>query len=625
MGNNTCSTKVENEELHPVQTTIGGKPESVFFIPFSELAGLQSPYPRRQDINAAPMAAKSQDMVVCISHAWPYQTHPDPTGEKAQCINDMFREVNQVFPDMDPLVFLDFVSVTQRPRTALDNELFQAALRAMPMIYLRADAVVHIDKDFEPVVEGQTVTVKADFLRRSKVGIRAVGDVIQLAGTPGGQDTVQENDVIVSVNGYEIPPSLENATGRLQEGSNVVIRKAPYGVRNEVPAGTRGWIFLERFCSMVKVAMLNDDNKANVVFSNNPAVLQEIFAGGAKLREAAQKGSVELHEALTEFGAELRRKSFSTTSTCLIEKRETAGRNSTAEAFDEDAQQVFEIMDTCVAFLREHWAEEKRKQTQRELTQQLNSMSNKEHLTSAMQGVKQSANAVELTYFPLIGRGEYIFLICLEHDIPLKMQEFKGEFGPTGTIPTLKHGEVELWDSTAIVQYLIQRFPGPSTPPAHLAIKALDFWAILQDYYSFVLSPMHDIIMGLPRRNLRLTDACRVCGAQTLGNMEGKPIMSGKLIDLHILRTTYLEQVLVKRGSPEYICGVFTYVDLMLYTFVTSIDKCKGFQIFRDTFKMVTKKDDCWEHCPSIRAICNRVAQRPKVAPRESRYAPCDI
>jgi len=233
--------------------------------------------------------------------------------------------VNQVFPDMDPLVFLDFVSVTQRPRTALDNELFQAALRAMPMIYLRADAVVHIDKDFEPVVEGQTVTVKADFLRRSKVGIRAVGDVIQLAGTPGGQDTVQENDVIVSVNGYEIPPSLENATGRLQEGSNVVIRKAPYGVRNEVPAGTRGWIFLERFCSMVKVAMLNDDNKANVVFSNNPAVLQEIFAGGAKLREAAQKGSVELHEALTEFGAELRRKSFSTTSTCLIEKRETAG------------------------------------------------------------------------------------------------------------------------------------------------------------------------------------------------------------------------------------------------------------------------------------------------------------
>jgi len=282
-------------------------------------------------------------------------------------------------------------------------------------------------------------------------------------------------------------------------------------------------------------------------------------------------------------------------------------------------------MDACVAFLREHWAEEKRKQTQRELTQQLNSMSNKEHLASAMEGIKQSANAVELTYFPLIGRGEYIFLICLEHDIPLKMQEFKGEFGPTGTIPHLKHGEVELWDSTAIVQYLLQRFPGPSSPPAHLWIKALDFWAVLQDYYSFVLSPMHDIIMGLPRRNLRLTDACRVCGAPTLDNMDGKPIMSGKLIDLHILRTTYLEEVLVKRGSPEYICGVFTYVDLMLYTFVTSIDKCKGFKIFRDTFKMVTKKDDCWEHCPTIRAICNRVAQRSKVAPRESRYAPCDI
>jgi len=613
-----------DDDLHPAQAAIDGKPESVLFIPWSELEELTLPYRRRQDISPVPVTARSHDKIVCVSHAWPYQTHPDPTTEKAQCIKDLLQEIkDKEATNVDPLVFLDYLSVTQRPRTADETELFQDALRAMPMIYLRADAVIHIDKDFSLLPVGKEVTVKAEVLSRSRVGLRAVGNVIQLAGTPAGQNEMQENDIVVSVNNCEVK-SLEHANQLMKQGGSVVVRKAPFGVRNEVPAGRRGWIYLERFCSMVKLAMVNKDDREKAVFSNNPAVLEEIYAGSDKLRNAAQEGSKQLHNALSEFQEELKKKSFSTASTCILERHNSKSGN-VEEAVDEDARTVFEIMDTCVAYLREYWAEETRRHVQRELHSRLSCMVDDLHLSSAMEGVEtESANPVELIYFPLIGRGEYIILICLENDIPMRMPKFTGEFGPTGTIPNIKHGEVELWDSTAIVQYLLEQFPGPCSPPANLRIKALDFWAVLQDYYNFVLSPMHDIIMGLPKRNLRLTDACRACGAPTL-SMDGIDIMISKLIDLHIQRTTYLEEILVKRGSPEYICGVFTYVDLMMYTFVTAVDKFKGFKIFRDTFKTVTKKETCWEQCPTIRKICDRVAQRPKVAARFSRYEPCDL
>jgi glutathione S-transferase len=73
-----------------------------------------------------------------------------------------------------------------------------------------------------------------------------------------------------------------------------------------------------------------------------------------------------------------------------------------------------------------------------------------------------------------------------------------------------KANGLELNDSMAIVQYLVSKYPGPLTPqsPEDAALIAM-YWGWAQDYYSFVLSPFHDIITGHNEafwRNLRLTD-----------------------------------------------------------------------------------------------------------------------
>ena len=109
---------------------------------------------------------------------------------------------------------------------------------------------------------------------------------------------------------------------------------------------------------------------------------------------------------------------------------------------------------------------------------------------------------------------------------------------PFGTIPWLKDNSngIELNDSLAIVQYLTNKYPGPLTPTSteNAALSAM-YWSWAQDYYSFVLSPFHDIITGHNEpfwRNLRLTD--------TLAE-GGKELGISNLTKLHHKRLQYLE------------------------------------------------------------------------------------
>ena len=71
----------------------------------------------------------------------------------------------------------------------------------------------------------------------------------------------------------------------------------------------------------------------------------------------------------------------------------------------------------------------------------------------------------------------------------------------------------------AIVQYLVTKYPGPLTPKSpEEAARVAMYWGWAQDYYSFVLSPFHDIITGHSDafwRNLRLTDTLAEGGKET--------------------------------------------------------------------------------------------------------------
>ena len=222
---------------------------------------------------------------------------------------------------------------------------------------------------------------------------------------------------------------------------------------------------------------------------------------------------------------------------------------------------------------------------------------------------------IDLAYFPgLIGRGEQILILCTEHDIEVNFLEAK-PFGddfdkdtqsPFGTLPWMKDQSegLILNDSMAIVQYLVNKYPGPASPRSKVEeALAANMWAWSQDYYSFVLSPLHDIILEHHDpfwRNLRLTD--------TLAERGNEKAVSN-LVTLHNKRIAYMDKMLRSMGSPEFLTVEgYTYADIFFYTCVRATQKCEGFKIFRDSCG-----GDPFAECPDILKICDRVEERPVV------------
>ena len=221
---------------------------------------------------------------------------------------------------------------------------------------------------------------------------------------------------------------------------------------------------------------------------------------------------------------------------------------------------------------------------------------------------------IDIAYIPIVGRGLQINIICALHEIETNMmmskpmgEDFdKDTEAPFGTIPWLKdHSNgIELNDSLAIVQYLITKYPGPLTPSSteNSALSAM-YWSWAQDYYSFVLSPFHDIITGHNEpfwRNLRLTD--------TLAE-GGKELGISNLTKLHHARLQYLENHIKNKNLGPFITGEkCSYADIFIYTCVRTVQETGGFAILRDACQ-----GEPFKNCPKILEICDEVEKNPKV------------
>ena len=221
---------------------------------------------------------------------------------------------------------------------------------------------------------------------------------------------------------------------------------------------------------------------------------------------------------------------------------------------------------------------------------------------------------IDIAYIPIVGRGLQINIICALHEIETNMmmskpmgEDFdKDTEAPFGTIPWMKdHSNgIELNDSLAIVQYLITKYPGPLTPSSteNSALSAM-YWSWAQDYYSFVLSPFHDIITGHNEpfwRNLRLTD--------TLAE-GGKELGISNLTKLHHARLQYLENHIKNKNLGPFITGkTCSYADIFIYTCVRTVQETGGFAILRDACQNEPFKD-----FPNILKICDEVEKNPKI------------
>ena len=221
---------------------------------------------------------------------------------------------------------------------------------------------------------------------------------------------------------------------------------------------------------------------------------------------------------------------------------------------------------------------------------------------------------IDLAYLPVVGRGLQIKIICEMHNIgvnymlsnPMGEDFDKDNQAPFGTVPWMKDNNngIELNDSMAIVLYLVSKYPGPLTPQnAEEAAIVNMYWAWAQDYYSFVLSPFHDIITGHNEtfwRNLRLTD--------TLAD-GGKETGISNLTKLHNTRTGFLEKYLSSKQNGSFLTGSkCSYADIFLYTCVRTVQETAGFGILREACGGEPFKD-----CPTILKICNEVGKMDAV------------
>ena len=216
---------------------------------------------------------------------------------------------------------------------------------------------------------------------------------------------------------------------------------------------------------------------------------------------------------------------------------------------------------------------------------------------------------IDLAYLPVVGRGEQINIICSMHGIkvntmmskPMGEDFDKDTEAPFGTVPWMRdHSNgLELNDSMAIVQYLTAKYEGPLTPKnPEQAAKIGMYWAWSQDYYSFVLSPFHDIITGHNEpfwRNLRLTDTLAEGGKDTgIKNLTTLHKSRANLLERHISSSSDVKTFLT---GPN--CS---YADIFLYTCVRTVQKTGGFSILREEMG-----GDPFKDYPYINNICNEV------------------
>ena len=233
---------------------------------------------------------------------------------------------------------------------------------------------------------------------------------------------------------------------------------------------------------------------------------------------------------------------------------------------------------------------------------------------------------IDLAYLPIIGRGEQINIICAMHGIkvnyllstPLGDDFDKDKEAAFGTIPWMKDNanDLELNDSMAIVQYLVYQYPGPLTPKNNESAARINmYWAWVQDYYSFVLSPFHDIIIDnndVFWRNSRLTDS--------LAN-GGKATGISNLKALHTKRLRFLEQQLKNTNAAPFMTGkICSYADIFLYTCVRAVQETGGFGLLRETCD-----GDPFSGFPIVKNIADAVGEIDAVKASNSKFSECPI
>ena len=143
------------------------------------------------------------------------------------------------------------------------------------------------------LIPAEDLEVHEESIDLSKVELQQVGPMIQVSGLHGGKALggLTAFDILCEVDGQHV--------SRVDQINNQValVRylRWPYGKTNPIPTDVRGWVYLERFITMLKAAMIDHDAFDHIIFTNSEDTKQVLRNGGNGLHDSVTDAHAPRH------------------------------------------------------------------------------------------------------------------------------------------------------------------------------------------------------------------------------------------------------------------------------------------------------------------------------------------
>ena len=265
---------------------------------YFESSETKPPVPRNQDLPKEAFAELTgRCILAATSHAWFYQSHPDPEGVKLNILRDFIKRLRKRYPETEIVIFDDWHSCPQWPRTEQENAIFYKAMDHMNSMYVYCDVVLFLHAKLPDL----DITVRCCTLIPSNYSFGIFVDVTQFHGPESDDIPIKKNDIIVKPSNLDI---LKSTSKEIE----ISYLKRPFGRPNRIPAEERGWLYAERITIAVKVATAGQHRFDEIVWSNNEDLRTTIYTWARILLVAAKRD--QIGNALEEYKSELTKKQF---------------------------------------------------------------------------------------------------------------------------------------------------------------------------------------------------------------------------------------------------------------------------------------------------------------------------
>ena len=345
------------QEQHPLRLH---DPDALRYIKLIKLEyiekEIQCPVPRCQLVpDKAFGELHGRAVLVCTSHAWFFQHHPDPDGRKLEVIREYFApKLRNMYPKTDILIFDDWLCCPQKPRTEEENEIFSNSMNHMNSMYVYCDSVLFIETDLPQYTD---TNLYKQTLIPAKHRWKRFVDCVQYAGGEEEEGTdasskdddkdettslrISPRDIVRKIDGVPINENVEELESRTIP-TTIEFSRCPFGRRNPVPTDKRGWLFLERITVAIKAAAAGKAQFNNIVVTN-ATNLQCLLAEWTELlrRMAANKDRSVLKKSLSYFEKKLTEMIFT---------------------FESDLEPCMKMLNSLVTKFADNWEAEVAKQ-----------------------------------------------------------------------------------------------------------------------------------------------------------------------------------------------------------------------------------------------------------------------